>query len=204
MKIYPMAFTTIYADPPWKEAGGGKIKRGAGRHYSLMKTADIASLLVNGIAVRNLAPDNAHLYLWVTNNFLEDGLEVMRSWGFRYVTKITWKKIGNPGLGQYFRGLTEDCLFGVRGMVPYKIKPDGKRSQSTTYFETDYFFDRAEFDPIESVRGVHSEKPEEMRRRIEMVSTGPFIELFSRKAPASEAWTVWGDQCLTTEDNRNG
>ena len=80
-------YKTIYADPPWMESGGGKIKRGADRHYPLMKTKDIIEL-----PIHNLAEDNCHLYLWVTNNFLIDGLEVMKSWGFTYKNKITWVK----------------------------------------------------------------------------------------------------------------
>ena len=61
-------YKTIYADPPWLERGGGKIKRGADKHYELMKTADIMAL-----PVKDLAEDNCHLYLWTTNNFLQDG-----------------------------------------------------------------------------------------------------------------------------------
>lgn len=80
-------YKTIYADPPWAEHGGGKIKRGADRHYPLMKTKDIIAL-----PVKELAEENAHLYLWVTNNFLEDGLRVMEAWGFDYKTMITWAK----------------------------------------------------------------------------------------------------------------
>lgn len=72
-------YDIIYADPPWNEAGGGKIKRGADRHYPLMRTKEIIAL-----PVMDLAADNAHLYLWVTNNFLPDGLEVMKAWGFEY------------------------------------------------------------------------------------------------------------------------
>ncbi len=112
-----MKYKTIYADPPWLEQGGGaKYKRGADRHYPLMKTANIARL-----PVAELAEDNAHLYLWVTNNFLRDGFEVMEAWGFKYKTTITWAK-DRFGLGQYFRGQTEHCLFGVRGVLPYKVQ----------------------------------------------------------------------------------
>ena len=74
-------------DPPWPERGGGKIKRGADRHYPLMSIKDIIALPVGKIA-----DDNAHMYLWVTNNFLKDGLDCMEAWGFRYVTMITWMK----------------------------------------------------------------------------------------------------------------
>lgn len=155
-------YKTILADPPWYERGGGKIKRGADRHYPLMKTKDIIAM---SSFINKIAEENAHLYMWVTNNFLADGLKVMEAWGFRYVTKITWYKHGKIGLGQYFRGITEDCLFGVRGMLPYKIE-DGKRKQGVTGFI--------------APRGRHSEKPERMKQMIETVSYPPFVEIFAR------------------------
>lgn len=188
----PGTYRTLYADPPWNEAGGGQIKRGADRHYPLMKTRDICALPVRAWA----APD-AHLYLWVTNNFLRDGLEVMDAWGFRYVTKIDWFKgdvIGledvtaakaeradallQVGLGQYFRGCTESCLFGVRGSVEYRTRPDGKRAQGRTGFH--------------APRNDHSAKPEKFRRVIEQVSHGPRLELFARRPV--DGWDVWGKE----------
>ena len=88
MIYFPLKkYKTILADPPWQEQGGGKIKRGADRHYPLMKTEDIKNLDVG-----SLADDSCWLYLWVTNNFLKDGLEVMEHWGFRYVTNFCWAK----------------------------------------------------------------------------------------------------------------
>lgn len=171
-------YRTIYADPPWMETGGGKIKRGADRHYPLMKTKEIMAL-----PVQALCDDNCSLYLWVTNNFLEDGLTVMKAWGFRYVTMITWVKTGNPGLGQYFRGKSESCLFGVKGQTPYKTI-DGKRAQGVTAFE--------------APREKHSKKPEFMRRQIEIVSYAPYLELFARQA--AEGWDVWGNEVT----NENG
>lgn len=122
-----MKYHTIYADPPWMERGGDG--RGANAHYPIMKTKEIIALAP---MVQELAEENAHLYLWATNNFLPDALEVMKVWGFRYVTTITWVK-DRIGLGQYFRGLTEHCLFGVRGKLPYKVI-DGKRQQGKTGF----------------------------------------------------------------------
>ena len=166
-------YKTIYADPPWNESGGGKIKRGADRHYPLMKTRDIMAL-----PVRDLCEKNCHLYLWVTNNFLPDGLAVMEAWGFRYVTKIDWIK-DKIGLGQYFRGKSESCLFGIKGKLPYKTI-DGKRAQGVTAFE--------------AVRGVHSEKPGFMRLMIERVSYPPYLELFARKPV--EGWDVWGNEVV--------
>lgn len=187
------AYQTIYADPPWNEAGGGKIKRGADRHYPLMKARDICALPVSSWA----APD-CHCYVWVTNNFLPDGLLVLAAWGFRYVTKIDWFKgpvaHGDEpltdtkagvmddflalGIGQYFRGCTESCLFGVRGNVPYQFLPNGKRAQGKTGFH--------------APRGEHSEKPEKMRQMIERVSLGPRLEMFARRPVPG--WDVWGNE----------
>lgn len=148
--------------PPWNESGGGKIKRGADKHYPLMKTKDIIAMEP---FITSISLPNSHLYLWVTNNFLQDGLNVMKAWGYKYITKITWVKEGKPGLGQYYRGLSEDCLFGRKGMVPYKVV-DGKRQQGVTAFT--------------APRREHSQKPEFMRQQIEKVSYPPFIEIFAR------------------------
>lgn len=150
---------------------GGKIKRGADRHYPLMKTKDITA-----IPVQDIADANSHLYLWVTNNFLPDGLKVMDAWGFRYVTMITWVK-DRIGLGQYFRGITEHCLFGVRGNLPYKII-NGKRQQGITV--------------INAPKTIHSAKPEELRTMIEKVSYPPYVELFARTKV--DKWYAWGNE----------
>lgn len=181
-------YQTILADPPWQEAGGGQIKRGADGHYPLMTTRAICELPVNA-----WAEVNAHLYLWVTNNYLPDGLQVMEAWGFRYVTKIDWFKGDvddaadvsemqdadlQMGLGQYFRGVTESCLFGVLGQVPYRTLPNGKRAQGRTGFH--------------APRGEHSTKPETLRRMVEVVSPGPYLEMFARRP--SPGWDVWGNQ----------
>lgn len=165
-------YKTIYADPPWMERGGGKIKRGADRHYPLMSTKEIM-----GLDVADLTEENAHLYLWTTNNFLPDALAVMKAWGFRYVTTITWMK-DRQGLGQYFRGITEHCLFGVKGKLPYKTDENGKRCQGVTGFT--------------APKSVHSRKPPEMRAMIERVSYGPYLELFAREP--HEGWDVWGNE----------
>ncbi len=172
-------YQIIYADPPWNEHGGGQIQRGADRHYPLMPTKDIISLNVG-----HLADENAHLYLWVTNNFLEDGLKVMRHWGFKYVTMITWVK-DRQGLGQYFRGQTEQCLFGIRGNLPYKIE-DEKRCQGSTY--------------LYAKRTKHSEKPIEMRQLIEKVSDREGfnkLELFARQD--FEGWDRFGNEITSSQ-----
>ena len=228
----PGAYATLMADPPWLERGGGQIKRGADRHYPLMSTDEICALPVSSW----MAPD-AHGYIWVTNNFLPDGLRVMAAWGFRFVTKIDWFKGEIPdvdvvaaieqlrtlgqeaqspgaanlaeriwdvadllhrsrlsvdpmsdndlqtGLGQYYRGATESCLFGVRGRVPYRFTAGGKRAQGRTGFH--------------APRGQHSAKPETMRAMVERVSPGPYLEMFARR-PAPN-WDLWGNQAPMAE-----
>jgi N6-adenosine-specific RNA methylase IME4 len=169
--VIKIKYNTIYADPPWLEVGGGKIKRGADAHYPLMKTKDIMAL-----PIQQFCNDNCHLYLWTTNNFLPDALQVMAAWGFDYKTMITWGK-NQIGLGQYFRGLTEHCLFGVKGCLPYKII-DGKRQQGRTLIVAD--------------KTIHSAKPIEMRQMIEKVSYAPYLELFARNP--YEGWDVWGNE----------
>lgn len=170
-------YTTGIADPPWKEQGGGKIKRGADRHYPLMSTAEICAL-----PVRELFDANAHLYLWVTNNFLRDGLQVMEAWGFRYVTNVAWGKVKDgkvqQGLGQYFRGAHELLLFGVRGSLPYRMLPDGKRAQHPSL--------------VLAPRGEHSAKPAVFRSIVEKVSAGPYVEFFAREEVPG--WDRWGNE----------
>ena len=161
-------YQTIYADPPWNEKGGGKIKRGADKHYSLMKTEDIKALNVEFIT-----DINAHLYLWVTNNYLKDGLSVMSAWGFRYITNLVWVK-KSFGLGQYFRGQHEILLFGVKGRLLSQAKP---RNVPTV---------------IQGDKRKHSKKPEITYEYIERTSPGPRIELFSREK--RKGWDVWGNE----------
>lgn len=169
-----MKYKTIYADPPWFERGGGQIKRGADRHYPLLKTSEIMKLPVRDL----YDPDEGcHLYLWTTNNFLPDALEVVKAWGFQYVSMITWLK-DKQGLGQYFRGLTEHCIFArTNKTMPYKML-DGKRQQGVTGFY--------------EAKSEHSAKPETMRSMIERVSYAPRIELFARDQ--HEGWDVWGNE----------
>lgn len=173
-------YHTIYLDPPWPEIGGGKIKRGADRHYSLMKVPDIMALPVDALA----HSDGCHIYCWVTNNYLQAGLDCLKAWGFEYVTMITWLK-DKQGLGQYFRGLTEHCLFGTtKKRLPYKMTEAGKRCQGVTGFQ--------------EAKTVHSRKPQKMREMIERVSYAPRIELFAREA--HEGWDIWGDEAPAKSD----
>ena len=159
-------YKTILADPPWQEQGGGKIKRGADKHYPLMKTKDKKDLDVN-----SLADDNCWLYLWVTNNFLKDGLEVMENWKFRYVTNFCWAK-DRFGIGYYFRGQHELCLFGVKG----NLKPIHRNIPSLIYAK----------------RTKHSKKPEESFEVFDKMSHEPRIELFARNK--RNGWDSWGNE----------
>ena len=167
-------YKTIYPDPPWAEQGGGKIKRGADRHYPLMKTKDIAQLPIKELA----DPYGCHIYMWVTNNFLKDGLWLLEQWGFEYITMITWVK-DRIGLGQYYRGLSEHCLFATtKKRLPYKLDENEKRCQGVTAF-------------YEQKR-EHSRKPIKMREMIENVSYTPRIELFARES--FDGWDNWGNE----------
>ena len=166
-------YKTIYLDPPLEEKGGGKIKRGADKHYNTMKLSEIAALPINQLA----DPSGCHLYMWVTNNFLEKGIALLKQWGFEYTTTITWQK-DRKGLGQYYRGVTEHCLFATtKKRLPYKVI-NGKRAQGVTGF----------YEP----KTIHSRKPKKMREMIELVSYEPRIELFAREH--FQGWDCWGNE----------
>lgn len=167
-------YRTIVADPPWNERGGGKIKRGADKHYPLMKMSEIIYVMSNALEMHAPVLTGAHLYLWVTNNFLIKGLEVMDALGFRYVTNRVWAK-DRFGLGYYFRGQHELCLFGVMGKLPSKT-----RTVSTLVGRS----------LVPRLR--HSQKPDVFFEEIEQVSPGPYLELFARSA--RPGWTTWGNE----------
>jgi N6-adenosine-specific RNA methylase IME4 len=163
-------YRTILVDPPWMETGGGRIKRGADRHYPVLSTPEIIAAILRCELFRP-AP-SAHLYLWVTNNFLPEGLLVVQALRFCYKTLLTWAK-DRFGLGRYFRGQTEHLIFATRGRhLPAKV-----RNQSTLIYAR---------------RGRHSAKPEESYTLIESASPGPYLELFARtKRPG---WDCWGEE----------
>lgn len=171
-------FSTILADPPWRFANRtGKVAPEHRRldRYSTMTLESILALDVKSV----LAP-NAHLYLWVPNALLPDGLEVMKAWGFRYVSNIVWakrRKDGGPdgrGVGFYFRNVTELLLFGVHGSMR-TLAPG-----------------RSQVNMIETRKREHSRKPDEQYDLIEACSPGAYLELFARHRRAG--WTAWGDE----------
>jgi N6-adenosine-specific RNA methylase IME4 len=190
--LFGHEYGCISADPPWDESGGGKIKRGAQRHYPLIKfKEDIRDAMLNSGVWR--PADDCHLWLWVTNNFLEDGLWLMRELGFKYLTNRAWAKMEehgqtephgthdgktlykkqHHGLGQYIWGEHELLLFGRRGM-PARPGPSLRPGSLLCAPRT----------------RQHSEKPPEAYLDMERVSPGPRLEMFARAPRAG--WEVWG------------
>lgn len=165
-------FRTIVADPPWSKnqsSGGTNNYGGAINHYPLMDIERIKNM-----PIAQLADDDAHLYLWVTNSNIDEGLEVVKAWGFRYITMFHWIK-PKLGVGNYLRNASESCIFAVRGKLPPK--------------------NRTQINWLISYPTVHSEKPREFISIVERVSPGPYLELFCRKRPASaEKWYCWGNE----------
>lgn len=167
-------FPTISLDPPWPERGGGKIKRGADRHYPLLAVEKMpAVILASGVY---LPAANAHMYMWATSNYLMRAGWLMSQIGFRYVACVPWIK-DRAGLGQYFRGRAEFLLFGVRGKG-FEVRTDARDIQGL----------------IEAPRGRHSAKPVEAYELIERRSRGPYLELFARREVARDGWTHWGNE----------
>lgn len=161
-------FQTIVIDPPWDWGDEGDVNQfgRAKPDYHTMPIEDIEKL-----PVAKIADDNCHLYLWVTNRSLPKAFRLIEAWGFRYITCLTWVK---PyfGMGNYFRGSTEQILFAVKGSQPLKRKDVG------THFE--------------APRGNgHSAKPDEFYSLVESCSYGPYIDIFGRKE--RDGWSVWGE-----------
>jgi len=161
-------YATIVIDPPWDWGDEGDQDQ-LGRARPTYGTMSIAELLE--LPVGDLADDDAHIYLWITNRSLPKGFALLDRWGFRYVTTLTWCK-PSIGMGNYFRGSTEQVLFGVKGSQPLKRRDVG------TWFQ--------------APRGPngHSSKPVEFYGLVESCSPGPYLEMFARSNRAD--WTPWG------------
>lgn len=172
-------YSTIYADPPWRfQNRTGKIAPENKKlsRYETMTLEDIEALPVG-----DLADDKSHLYLWVPNALLPDGLEVMKTWGFEYKGNIVWEKVrkdGEPdgrGVGFYFRNVTELLLFGIKGAPNRTLAPA-----------------RSQVNLIRTQKREHSRKPDEIIPIIESCSPGPYLELFARGD--RKGWDMWGNQ----------
>lgn len=172
-------FGTILADPPWQFLNRtGKV---APEHKRLNRYSTMSHEEIIALPVAQLAADPSHLYLWVPNALLKEGLEVMDAWGFNYKSNIVWQKVrkdGEPdgrGVGFYFRNTTEILLFGTRGKNARTLQPG-----------------RSQVNVIKSRKREHSRKPDEQYDLIESCSWGPYLELFARGP--KKGWSVWGNQ----------
>jgi N6-adenosine-specific RNA methylase IME4 len=172
-------FSTILADPPWQFSNRtGKI---APEHKRLKRYETMSHSELCVLPVNEISSETAHLYLWVPNALLKEGLEVMEKWGFNYKTNIVWQKVrkdGEPdgrGVGFYFRNTTEIILFGVKGKNARTLSPG-----------------RSQVNVIKSMKREHSRKPDEQYDIIEKCSWGPYLELFARGSRPN--WTGWGNQ----------
>ena len=172
-------YRTILADPPWQfQNRTGKM---APEHRRLNRYATLSLDEIAAMPVAELTREPAHLYLWVPNALLPEGLRVMRDWGFTYKTNLVWHKVrkdGGPdgrGVGFYFRNTTELVLFGVRGRNARTLEAG-----------------RRQVNIIMSRKREHSRKPDELYELIEACSPGDYLELFARGGRTG--WTSWGNQ----------
>lgn len=172
-------FKAILADPPWRfQNATGKVAPGHRRlrRYETMSLAEIQSL-----PVARIADETAHLYLWVPNALLPEGIAVMQAWGFTYKSNIVWHKIRKDGgsdgrgVGFYFRNVTELILFGVRGRNARMLPPG-----------------RSQVNMVQTRKREHSRKPDEQYRIIESCSPGPYLEMFGRGV--RDGWMTWGNE----------
>lgn len=166
-------YRIIYADPPWKygnridEAMPGSTTPET--HYPCMSIDDLCNL-----PVKELAEDNAVLFLWVTSPLLEECFPVIHSWGFKYKTSFVWDKIGH-NYGHYNSVRHELLLICTRG----SCTPDNHKL----------------YDSVLSIEksDIHSEKPEEFRKIIDdLYQYGNRIELFARRQV--DGWECWGNE----------
>lgn len=176
-------FATIMADPPWQFVNRtGKV---APEHRRLNRYGTMTLPEIMALPVAEAAAPTAHLYLWVPNALLPEGLEVMRAWGFNYKSNIIWHKIRKDGgsdgrgVGFYFRNVTEIILFGVRGKNARTLDPG-----------------RTQVNYLATRKREHSRKPDEQYPLIESCSPGPYLEMFGRGV--RKGWSTWGNQAEET------
>jgi N6-adenosine-specific RNA methylase IME4 len=172
-------FGAILADPPWQfQNKTGKV---APEHRRLSRYTTLTFPEIERLPVAQVAADVAHLYLWVPNALLPEGLRAMEAWGFVYKSNLVWHKVRQDGgsdgrgVGFYFRNVTELVLFGVRGRHARTLAPG-----------------RRQVNLIASRKREHSRKPDELYPLIEACSPGPFLELFARGL--RPGWTQWGNE----------
>jgi N6-adenosine-specific RNA methylase IME4 len=185
-------FQTIAVDPPWpfEWAGGGAYRRNGrgeqhlnhrfkkGLAYPTMSVEEIAAFPVG-----DLAPPDAHLYLWIPDCHLIEGhgAQLARAWGFEPGRLIIWKKRGY-GLGKFPRPQHESLLVCRRGSLAFRVTNVGSVHEWK--------------QPYENGTRKHSAKPEGAYDLIERASPGPYLELFARRARLG--WSYWGNEALQT------
>jgi N6-adenosine-specific RNA methylase IME4 len=181
-------FGTILADPPWRFANRtGKM---APEHRRLARYGTMTLEEIMELPVSMLTLSTAHLYLWVPNALVAEGLEVMRRWGFTYKTNLVWYKVRKDngpdrrGVGFYFRNVTELVLFGVRGPKARTLKPG-----------------RTQANLVQTRKREHSRKPDELYEVIESCSAGPYLELFARHP--RQGWMSWGNEVTTDNSTQD-
>lgn len=178
LSFSPSCFGTILADPPWQF--NNRTGKMAPEHKRLMRYPTMTMEEIMELPVARIAKPASHLYLWVPNALLAEGLEVMKRWGFTYKTNLVWYKVrkdGGPdgrGVGFYFRNVTELVLFGVRGSL--RTFQPGRRQVNI----------------LSSQKREHSRKPDELYPIIEECSPGPYLEMFARHH--REGWEQWGNE----------
>jgi N6-adenosine-specific RNA methylase IME4 len=172
-------FGAILADPPWQfQNKTGKV---APEHRRLARYRTLSLDEIRALPVDAAAAEVAHLYLWVPNALLPEGLSVMQAWGFRYKSNLVWHKVRRDGgsdgrgVGFYFRNVTEMVLFGVRGRNARTLQAG-----------------RRQVNLLATRKREHSRKPDELYPVIEACSPAPFLELFARGT--RPGWTAWGHQ----------
>lgn len=172
------AFHTVLADPPWRFINRtGKV---APEHRRLARYDTLTTQEICDLPVSRIAADKSHLYLWVPNALLADGLKVMAAWGFNYKSNLVWHKVRKDGgsdgrgVGFYFRNVTELVLFGVRGS--FRTLDPGRRQVNL----------------LATRKREHSRKPDELYDIVEACSPGPYLEMFARYP--RPGWTVWGNE----------
>ena len=176
-------FEIIYADPPWQYKNSESLakvsildgKLPGQQHYPTMSKKELL-----GLEVGSIAAQDSLLFLWVVSPMLDDGIDLMKAWGFKFGTvAFVWDKV-NPNPGYYTMSQVELCLVGKRGRIP---SPRGARNIRQF---------------VQEKKGKHSSKPAEVRDRIsKMFPTQTKVELFSRGV--TDGWESFGNH-LTGND----
>jgi N6-adenosine-specific RNA methylase IME4 len=172
-------FSTVLADPPWRfQNRTGKM---APEHRRLSRYGTLDFQEIAALPVDQATASTAHLYLWVPNALLPQGIEIMAAWGFAYKSNIVWHKVRKDGgsdgrgVGFYFRNVTELVLFGIKGKNARTLAPG-----------------RRQVNLVATQKREHSRKPDELYEIIEACSPGPYLELFARGRRKN--WSGWGNQ----------